>query len=418
MEVINFRLASGEHYSLLVDDSGIPLELPLLYSLSLRHRGGSDKIRKAMLRLRDWYQAFALQGLDSEALLREGRLVPDDVGAALRLLERHASEEDGEQGGSSDWMWNDRLIEWTRFVRWALLRSNWTYGSAYERTRHQFDADRDRSEFFCTILDDLKRPNLNCGIRSEAFRGFSQREMEALEAVFERVNGQYVRSPFDAKTTLRNHAVFILLRYGGIRRSEAANVGILDIPPRETKEERFLRVELERRALAIRVQRRHDDPSDPRREEPRTKRWARDVALPDHTFEILWRLIASLPPADHGYLVRSSSSPRPLSVRQFGNVAARILERAAEIHEERWPGDKHTLCAGNCHRFRHHRAVELLPTFFPDGPDTVLGRERYCAHFGWENLASADPYIRLLHLRDAERLNTELRRTWLDAREG
>lgn len=67
MHVVHFRMQNGEHYSLLTDDAGVPMHLPLLYSLQRRNQGGSYRLRKAMLRLQDLYAAFSLLNMDLES---------------------------------------------------------------------------------------------------------------------------------------------------------------------------------------------------------------------------------------------------------------------------------------------------------------------------------------------------------------
>jgi len=416
MEIYHFRLQSGEHYSLLLDERGIPLDLPLLYSLSLRLRGGSYKIPRAMRRLRDWYRGFGLVGTDPNDAISQGDLVPDDVESVLRRLRRDEAEfacGDGRDPLSA-WMWNERVVEWRRFLTWALNRTHWTYGSRYLEMRRAVLEDADRVELFSDHLATLKLDGEE-GARGIHRQIFSGREIEALDDVFRREDGEYTRlCPFSPSTALRNHSLFLLFRFGGVRPGEALNTTLEDLPPRETELQRLFRRTTDRLALTINISRRQDDPDDERMEEPRTKRGGRSVEMPDAVFPVLWDLADSLSGHRHTYLLRSSQTGRPLSLTQCRRVVAQIMAAAAKLFEERWPGDEHSLGRRNPYRFRHHRIVETLPIFFPDGPKDPMARERFCGHFGWKDLASADPYIRFWHLHRAQGLTGNLEPVGLD----
>lgn len=400
MEITHLRLEGGEHFSVLLDRDGVPAELPLQYGLYLRDRVGAYRIRRAVRRLAEWYFAFTLVGIDPDQLLRTGEFAPDDLESALRALERFENLE------TSTWMWNARVTEWGKFACWATIRRRWATGAEYVSARRSQADDTLKKQHLKEEWKDLLRP-IVIG-KKRLCRGFPSREMDAIMSVFERnEDGEYVRSPFTTATTHRNHVILLFIRWGGIRRGGLLSVKEIDLPQRETDFQRRFRVEVEEEPLTFRLERRHDDQLDERGEEPKVKRKSRDVDMPEAAWDVIWELVDSLPENDDGYLIRSSQDNRPLSVRQTGNVVKKILASAAEIYEERWPDEDHTLSEGNAHRFRHHRAIELLPRFFPEGPETVSGREKYTKFFGWANMRSADPYVRLLHLRESERINQE-----------
>lgn len=382
---------TGERFSVLVDAAGIPLRLPHRYSLRVRRVGASSRLRSALLRLRDLYSGFAVAALPLEHLLASGSLTSRDVEVALHRLEEH-------EGGSSPWLRHQRIVWWCDFLEWAVVRANWESGNGYDASRQTYEEDTARADRITVDLADLARQPLAGPPR----RGFSHRELEVIRDLFtpDR-DGRWPASPF-ARNHRRNYALYLVLRWAGLRLGEALGLRGSDVPPRESDADRLLRRTIERRTLSIAVRRRPDDARNPLLDEPRTKRKGRDVPVPDGVVEQLWQLRESHDDPD-GPVFRSERGG-PLSKSAALDVFKGIRTPATRLYESRWPEEVHTLAAIIPHRFRHGRAVELLPKYFPDGVDSERGRREFCGFFGWARFACADPYVKLLHLEEAERV--------------
>ena len=380
-------LQSGERFPVLVDKTGIPLQFPLAFSLRDRERGGVARLKDRLRRIRELYDAFTAMGKDLDHSILTRSVDPMDAETAIYWTEE---ETDGQVSAS---MRNARVRTWTDFLGWAVETSRWT-----QRSRPNADfTERAAAQRIALLLEDLRLPMASS---SEVYP-FTGRELDVLEDVLgPGPRGDFPVSPLRGMAALRTWVLYEIQRWGGLRLGEALKLQIGDIPPRETDVARELRLVTDG-ALSISVVRRVDDPQDPRHNEPSVKRFGRSVPLPDSLFDLIWQYVDALPSATP-YLIRTDCGTRPLSYSQASKLAYLVRPAAARLFERRFPGDPHTLNTFRWHRLRHTCAVEMLPVFVGENPQSPQGIGQFCAMFGWANPTSADPYVRLVFRRDGE----------------
>jgi integrase len=430
--LVRQRLSTGEHFGAVVDvATGIPPQMPLLFSFECRTQGGSDKLYSRLRRVAELYSWCRLIGeYDLDALLIGGGI---PTSADLRTALRHCDSDEVLTSARSTLsiagrrndavashsrheirrphLWNERAAAWHDFLDWVANPGHWKAGTrvgeTYESIERRF---RVRSE----IADALSRraaiqePNQRDPISGDE-------HLAIVEAIGPK-NGSFAHSPFRGDSAARNWLMYQVARWGGCRIGEILKLTGSDLPTRESAGQRLVR-ELRGDPRYLRVVRRPDDFDDPREREARVKRESHDVWLPDDLAEDLVRFWDELGPNGRGtraiktqYLFVSTRPGRaPLSQSAAEKIIIKIGDAAADVFEAQHPGAPHTLHRLSWHRLRHRRACELLLHFFPDGRVTDRSKLDFLDHFGWARWSSARPYIERLDRREGDLVLADIR---------
>jgi integrase len=385
-------LTSGERFPVLLNESGVPLQFPLAFSIHDRHKGGVTRLKARLRRIRDLHLALYHIGVDLDRAILYREIDIYTVESALYWLE---DEHESGEYGSSPTTRNQRISVWADFLSWAIETGHWTGRTKPVRGREE----RDTAARLRILLEEHRLPIT----AHREVNPLTSREVNVLDELLGPGPGElFQNSPFSGRAAERTWVLYQLLRWGGLRLGEALKLRPEDIPPEESQADAILR-EIEGRALKLRVERRVDDLSDRRRNEPAVKRHGRLVPVPDHLVQQVWRYHALLP-SSATYLIRTADGSRELSYSQASKLVYEIRPAATELFERLYPGDPHTLCSFHWHRLRHTRAIELLPEYFPDNKANPIRQQLFCDAFGWAKLESAEPYLRWMYRRTAEAL--------------
>jgi hypothetical protein len=422
--VVLHVLPSGERFPVLVDRStGCPYHFPVLFVFGSRAHGGAGRLVAMLRRVGDLYDWCLNNDItDPDLFFRNQRWSSFAFMArAIRHIEALEAEAQRSLPKPGDGLnrptpearprlRNGRCAAWESFVLFILIQDNWSPQPQYPISRGELrDAKVALHEFFRGLRQPVPA--------STPHKPLTPRELESIEAVLARKGRQ---SPFALQTIDRNRVLYGTIRWGGVRIGEALKVKTQDLPPLETSSEKLVR-ELKHKARSLMIQRRPDDPEDPRVWEVRVKRGNRLVALPDELIESTLLYAAS---RNHGtqaeggdYLLqRTGNVARPLSQSRAEAIVKQLGAAAAREFEDRYPGESHSLRNLSWHRFRTTRACELVPAFFGDAEVTETRKRAFCDYFGWADLSSAGPYIgSLLRERGQEVLDRDdrLRKTKL-----
>jgi hypothetical protein len=394
------------------------------------------------LRAVGWlYEACAIApdlNFDLDERLLSGRgMETAEISIALRYMEGGAQPQIAgrivprAQGGVAAAVrppreYNRIRSTWRVFLRWAI---------PYACPDASRDHARDRTEldlyFTDAHGDGAPKPTPQSRMR----RGLTALEIAAVESVVCPDESGSWPNTFGEAVRRRNWLMYQVARWGGFRRGEMLKLYATDVPPpvgtsgllldaevarHYTREQipDWVREEIRRDLYwagdGINLERRPDDPAEShptygrRGRKPRVKTAERVVTVSDALMDALRRYVAI--PAPHGRLPTRTGTPylftargrdgvwRPISVSTTRQVIRNIAAAAGDWMAIHHPDYRHTLGDLTWHRFRHTRAMELLPVFLEGGE---FGLEEFCGFFGWRNIVSAKPYVRMLLRRRA-----------------
>lgn len=293
-------MSSGERLPLLCDTAGLPMMLPLLFSLTeLRARGRSSAtIRHSMEAIRVLHKSLLIQRIDLEIRLAEGSflqlhevdLIVGDAARDTRAI--------GTEGGAcvSSAHAAARLHYIRGYLQWLgyrqLLRLD-TRGPRYLELR-------DRIDKTCSAIK-ARAPSL--GVRSDLDQrqGLEEEDFARLEAISAGTSEPGVwRS---GHTSFRNQLILRWFIDLGIRRGELLNVRVSDINFQQN---------------TVRIARRADSADDPRAHQPLVKTQARELPLGDLLADTTYAYIMDLrgeqgAAREHDYLFVAGGTGQPLS---------------------------------------------------------------------------------------------------------
>jgi hypothetical protein len=429
--------------------TGTPPVLALRWFLSVRRRGFSADYLAAQLRSvgRLYEGAETVLGIAlDEFVLAERHFAPDDLTKLVKWIERGCRNEvaSGITRGPTGARitpslparsFNRITRSWYRFLLWTLVPTHYRPARAHESTPAVIDVRRKQSEVlnqFFNEGDGKPWPEP----RSGRVNPLTDLELEAIQAVTAPDQfGRFPESGFAEHTRLRNWLMIQTCRWAGYRLGEMLKTCVTDVPPPPSGEEGttslvrdfysvralpawFRTAQREDPASAysvLNLERRPDDPSDTRLgRKPKVKTAERRPVVPDEYLRKVREYIVT--PVPGGRRARKASTPylfvvlgvggvcRPISVRNSMRVLKRIGREAAAWMATNHPGVDHTLNSLHWHRFRHTRAMELLPEFLED---ENVGLDQFCQFFGWASIVSAEPYVKQLLQR---RANAKVRR--------
>lgn len=317
-----------------------------------------------------------------------------------------------EAGLFSAWVHNQRVLHWCGFFAWAALRTAWVRGAPHRDVRKEIASDAPRKARIEAIRGEIVE---RVGRQTERLddKAFNADELAALRDAVHIPEAEWCTASL---IDFRDYCIFLVLRYGGLRRGELLSVKVDCLPRRDSLLPDALRVttEIMGQAPRLRVPRNQDDADDPRLEEPSTKRFGRDVPMPGAALRALWVLVDRFGLRDDEYLIRSTTGDRPLSVKQAGSRVSEAYRKAAKVFEARHEGVPHTFSAqedNNSHRLRHTLAEEHAERLYEAGASHEEAAEELLRIFGWRSIDSGQPYLQRFYRRTAE----QLRRQHLEA---
>lgn len=436
---------TGEEIPVLVDSTiGIPLRVPMRWILIRRRAGLSFGTLSPHLRAIGWlYEACATApglGFDLDERLLNGRGIQTaEISVALRYMEGGDQPQivgrivPRAQGGFATSVRPPREYNRIRSTWWRYL--GWAIPSACPDAGRDHVRDREELAWYFTDGDGKPRPAPQPHIR----RGLTALELEAIESVVCPDESGAWPDTFGEAVRERNRLMFLVTRWGGFRQGEMLKLYATDVPPPAATSVPLLDADVARHYTrqpipdwvreevrddpgwagdGINLERRPDDPAEShptygrRGRKPRVKTSERVVTVGDKVMDALRQYVTL--PAPRGRLPTRSGTPylftargrdggwRPISVSTARQVIRTIAAAAGKWMAVHHPEYRHTLGDLGWHRFRHTRAMELLPLYIEEGE---YGLEEFCEFFGWRSIVSAKPYVRrLLRKRGSEKL--------------
>ncbi len=406
---------TGERFPVLIGDDGIPPALALRYSFRLRTRGSASTLEQTLRDIGTLYEyARVVRAIDLDEVLREGHgLSPETIWHAAEWADLGRPRELAgiirpDRGSdilaykpTSPATYVRRMRNWHSFLRWTLYQRNWGAPGTL-----QVDvAAAERRQAILTEIDRVLEDLPSVPAPRER-RGMNEREVCAIEyGIGPDANGVWPAAGFSSASRLRNYVLYLLGRYGGLRRSEMLVLEVSDLP-RHARDP--LTGARHYTSTSIKVPRRPDSPNDPRAREPRTKRRERRVPVPTDVLDVIWDYVEAPMPAGRQGAQTSklivSEAGAPLSIDRTDDIMEQMRRYASAAYAQLYPGDflthelmrdadnkvPHSLGSMSWHRLRYTAAEELLPQFI----NTQGGLQQFLEVFGWADLRSASPYLR------------------------
>lgn len=391
-------LSSGERFCAIVDwNDGIPPTLALRYALSLRNKVGSARHALYVRRVGDLFNWLTnnwmpdpdqeLQALPdiSSAILHkalEGAVPTPALSAVLRPKQEKLNST------TSSRLTNERIDAWISFLTFVYEPALWKINLG---VREGHELQRLLNSKIVAITQTLQAAR-EAESESEPHLAVKPDELSIIDEVLAR---NLCR--FSAETVQRNNAMYYLDRFTAIRRGELLKVKDKHLPPSESSVGSMLRTN-RGEALCLRIERDHDDPADPRANEPRVKRSGRVLELPNAVIELLndYRSTDTKRRGSSPYLFLTEDGQRPLSISRADTIIRKIGKVSGVLFRERFPGCPHSLDRLTWHRLRTTRANELLEIYFPNNIWDPNAEDDFLYALGWRSRESARPYLRRL----------------------
>ena len=273
--IVNCRWQSGERYVMLVEaETGQPLWWPMLYvTTQLRNAGQSVATMEAALRAIDLLLTYAQEyRMDlEERILTRQYLAIYEVDALCDWAQ-HAVDRSGPRSPRST---KQRAREVSKAHEYGRLSSIASYlewlGAAVLGNRRTGDDDKEIARLVRAIRK--RRPSWRRN-RDRADRALGDEQRVRLLEV---INPDHPDNPWkDPKAAERNELAVLMLLYLGMRRGELLGVQVGDI---------------DWQAQKLSIERRPDEPDDPRMRQPRTKTLPHKVNLFPNLLERLDRYV-------------------------------------------------------------------------------------------------------------------------------
>lgn len=271
--VRTIRFEDGERYSLLVNESGLPIWSPTLF-LTTQFRNAArapNTTRSAAYAIRRLYLWASAAGQEVEQFSWPSEraaeaLVDNLIGFLEGANEVGASKPEQSRPVISFERALSRSKKRARRLSGGTLYTNLTYIASYLAwLAESLSEDQERCSFFAKRLL-TRRPRFS---RSMKMRGWSEEERERIWAAIA-ANG--AKNPFRPTIRLRNEIIVTLLYDLGLRSGELLGLRVSDVD--------FRRGELT-------IRRRHNDSSDPRINQPVVKTLSRTLPLTAETLSLL-----------------------------------------------------------------------------------------------------------------------------------
>lgn len=383
VELKKLHHPSGEVLPYLARSDGSSWVLPLAWMLEDRHAGGSSRILENVRRLADLYRALLADSIDDpdQHLLRNG-LDVDEARRAIKWATRNVGRT-GTVAGTR----NRQVASWLGFLSWLEARR------AHTLSKEGDDARLRRALAAAGVTESFLRLQRIPDASNDEKHPFTPFEMKAIEEVLR-------AEALDGGIEHRNWCLYQLCR-SGLRIQEALALYRADLGVRETDSKKARRGAL-KIPLSIRVERRPDDPRDPRSDKAKTKRGSRWVLISDKAMEALRAYADCYSDAADPFLIRSFDGKYPLSASRANDVQAELRPKLVQHFNERFHGMPCSLEQFGWHRLRHTRAWGLILGMVQDDRKkkelTESEEELLLEIMGWKDMRSARPYTRLLRV--------------------
>jgi len=352
--------SSGERFVLIEGPpSGITLEAPALYAvMSLRERGCSPNTMylamQAVAIMLEW-AASRSPAIDIDERLGTGMIFSrEEIHALRRELRRDLGASADRNGG--------RVVSTAHYYNRCHAVRNYVVWHAENIMRRipvretlRVQEHRIRLEDFSTMMvSDLPSP------RAGSREGVDE---NVEKAFLEAIRPGSATNPFQKQHQSRNHALLLLYHIHGLRRAEALKIKGEDL---------FLTGPQPMVRILVRV----DEPSDPRRIEPRAKTEGRDVPLGAGLVEALkdWVLVhrSSYPGAKKTPYIFVARDGAPLSLNAVNDMFRLLRSRVPGISAD-----------FTTHHLRHTANDRLTDVAEELGWDEAEEKRNRNYQFGW-----------------------------------
>ena len=257
--IVKCTWESGERYRMLVEaETGMPTWWPTLFvTTQLRNAGKSVSTMDAALGAIQVLLSFVEgRGIDLEQRFAARKfLEPGEIDSLCDL----AQQARRGNGVVSPGQHYTRLSYIAKYLQWLATEVLGNWGSI----------EADKAIERMTTMVQARRPNWQQGY-SHTNRGISE---GVLEPLMEIIEPDHPDNPFnDRHAAVRNRLIIRVLEETGMRMGELLAIQVQDI---------------NWSTGTVTIRRRHDDPHDPRKNQPRTKTLERELALTRELIEAL-----------------------------------------------------------------------------------------------------------------------------------
>ncbi|NWB16236.1 site-specific integrase [Pseudomonas sp. D6002] len=336
LSVRRFRGESGERFSILVDESGMPLYYPALY-VTAELRGASlsiNTINSALSALKAMYIWQGYYGLDLESRFKRSELLLAHEIHSLRDFMQKPFESMVPQGGNVVALKGrqKKVSKDNQYNRMSVIAS---YVGFLAGRLHPMTATSAKE--IAALAAQIKANRPKIGDKSDADRSDSHLDDDVLDLVEEILKPGNESNPVaDIGLQFRNALMFTILRLTGMRRGELLNLKIEDFDFAKN---------------TLRIVRRADSDGDPRTYQPLAKTRERSFPLIPELMERIHDYVSKhrgkVPGArKHGYLFvvhrPGKTQGWPVSNSGFG----KFIEKLSGLADE--------FAGLHAHALRHH----------------------------------------------------------------
>lgn len=399
------KMADGERYPFLLGPDGVPLWYPTLFAtMVLRNaslsqntiRGALDAIDAALswadLRGVDLEERFrsaeylsSLEVLSLASYLRQSRLAKQgnrssERGARVVSLERARAGPSPPLPAVSKQVAYQRITYVAKYLEWLAMHA----------VEGVIAADRDSTARAKAMARQLReeRPRTGRASRVTGRREFTEADAKKIRRAVEPGSAE---NPFTGSVQRRNELIVNLYELG-IRRGEMLAIKVEDIDFDDQ---------------TILIPRRHNDPTDPRKDAPQAKTYDRRLPitsdLRDRIEDYILQARSRLPRAKtHGFLLvshaKGSAGGAPLSTVALKKIVAKIASSS---------GLKELVG----HRWRHDTATKQARLMKRNGKSEDEIRRALAYMFGWSETGSTVAvYLKAFIEEEARAASLDLQR--------
>ena len=382
LSVRRFQGEGGERFSVLVDDSGMPLYYPALYvtaelrgaSLSINTIDNALSALKAMYAWQDYY------GLELESRFKRSELLlPHEIHSLRDFMQKPLADTRPRDGKVVPIKGRQRRVsKGNQYNRMTVI-------SGYVRflADRLYPVSQSSGEAILSMVARIKANRPKIGDKVEQDRSGIHLDDAVLDALEETLRPGNESNPVaDHGLQVRNALMFALLRLTGMRRSELLNLRMEDFDFAKN---------------TLKVVRRADSPDDPRTYQPLVKTRERTFPLipelMDRIHEYISKCRSKVPGArKHGYLFVIHRSGRtqgwPLSNSGFGKFIATLSSLADEFSE------LHT------HALRHHWNYMFSQRSDKNGMSDEREQKLRSYLMGWSETSSTAGTYNKRHIKE------------------
>ena len=318
-----FLGSSGERLAILVDETGMPHFYATLYvTTQVRNRSFSVDTGvqnlKAIRRLLDWAND---RKVDLESLLKNKQLLQN---SQLDDIRDYSQRKRSVKNTGNVLNFRNKVevvSKQTHYITLTCIADYLEFIANVIANRHNDDKDLDAD--IQRMVKGLKRRrprNISKDLRKAKDRAV---DPDTLETIRNITQVGHSENPWGESVQLRNSLIIELLIALGIRRGELCAIQTIDFDLRQN---------------LVRIIRRHDDPIDPRKNQPKAKTAERTLVINEHLAQLIENYInldrsKYKAAKKHGYLFVAhvgSSKGKPLSVESINKMFDKLKEATGD----------------------------------------------------------------------------------------